>query len=191
MTGYIDRRTNHPPADYYSTPSWATRALLDIVDFRGQVVWDPVCGNFEMENVLSPYAKKIVSSDINYGSDFFNTFVNCDWIVGNPPFNQSADMVERGFEICERQAWLLRLQWLESESRYRRIFSTGRLHRVQVFSQRIQFGGYAGSPMAMAWFIFGRVNEFEEARIGWIPPGSRYDPKQSEMKLGDESSENV
>jgi hypothetical protein len=106
--------------DYFPTPPWATRALLEDVlprlgiDRLGSV-WEPACGEGHMAEVLREYFGDVFASDVyNYGYgdpddgvviDFLSPDAPkqagteeiggegddpFDWIITNPPFEEKA-----------------------------------------------------------------------------------------------------
>ena len=48
--------------DFYPTPAWATRALIDNERFRGDI-WECACGDGAMSSVLADAGNRIESSD--------------------------------------------------------------------------------------------------------------------------------
>jgi len=114
--------------DYFPTPPWATRALLEEVlphlgvdaneDHLGLgAVWDPACGEGHITGVLEEYPCQPIGSDIfDYSADghmppsWWKTLdflasasgegtPVADWIITNPPFDEKATaFVKRAFE---------------------------------------------------------------------------------------------
>lgn len=92
--------------DYFPTPPWATRALIEKVlprsglqaSFHAQLAWEPACGEGHIAEVLKEYFGDVVESDIHdYGradahqvdflaADHVNRQEDADWIITNPPF---------------------------------------------------------------------------------------------------------
>ncbi len=65
-------RKSPPDAlDYFPTPPWATRALVELVlpelglDLDGAFVWEPACGEGHMALVLAEYAARVFASDVH------------------------------------------------------------------------------------------------------------------------------
>ena len=120
--------------DYFPTPPWATRALIERAFPQASLsmptsVWEPACGEGHMAEVLTDYAATVIASDIfdyGYGDvlDFFNVTdpPGVDWIITNPPFEKKAEaFVLRALELAPvGVAMLVRLQWLEGVGRYKR-----------------------------------------------------------------------
>jgi DUF3102 family protein len=102
--------------DFFPTPPWATRALIERV-FRqlgwerrckGQKAWEPACGHGHMAEVLREYFLEVTATDIEdyrYGDhvvDFLNAdaYGVVDWVITNPPFNDSAEFVLKALRIA-------------------------------------------------------------------------------------------
>lgn len=167
--------------DFYPTPEWATRALIDNEHFSGDI-WECACGNGAMSEVLKDAVPNVYSSDLydrgygDVGVNFLNTDRKASNIVTNPPYNSAEGFVRSGLEKAEKKfALLLRLAFLEGAKRQKTIFSQVPPSRVWVFSERITFypanAEKKGSgTTAYAWFVWDK-----EARNGtelhWFEPG--------------------
>lgn len=166
--------------DFFPTPPWATFALIDNEDFRGEI-WESACGNGAMADVLAHSGASIRSSDLydrGYGEagvDFLDTNQRSDNIVTNPPYNAAEGFVRTGLNAAERKfALLLRLAFLEGANRQRSIFSVAPPSRVWVFSERITFYP-AGATVkgsgttAYAWFVWDK--DASGTELKWLAPG--------------------
>jgi hypothetical protein len=124
--------------DYFPTPPWATRALMERVlpahsiVMRG-AVREPACGEGHIAEVLREYCPHVYASDIHpYGYsdeilDYLGTDLNfgADWIVTNPPFGDAAlDFVDLALTQARvGVAMFFRSQWaVEGIERYERLF---------------------------------------------------------------------
>lgn len=116
------------------------------------------------------------------GLDYFPTpTIDADWFISNPPFNYSLEFLLLAWEMARvGVAFLLRLNWLESATRYEQMFARGILSKVLTFSERLpmvegRVDPEATSATSYAWFIFDKsappVDGFY--RGGWIPPCRR------------------
>jgi hypothetical protein len=90
--------------DFYATPDWVTKALLQHVSFRGPI-WEPCCGDGAMSTVLAAYRYKVVSTDIaergfgTSGIDFLTCRTvpgGCRSIVTNPPYGDTGSHKGQG-----------------------------------------------------------------------------------------------
>jgi ParB-like chromosome segregation protein Spo0J len=106
--------------DFFPTPPWATRALVEHVlipmfdtiairtssatkQFEDMSLWEPACGEGHMAEVLREYGCDVIASDVfdyGYGDrtlDFLTElesgpeFGNHDFIVTNPPFGDKGE----------------------------------------------------------------------------------------------------
>jgi len=114
------RKEDADSLDYFPTPPWASRALLEIVlphigvdPCQLGTVWEPGCGEGHISGVLAEYGNRVIASDIaSYDkggrfppgweatSDFLENppmrpngapqGLWADWIITNPPFDDKA-----------------------------------------------------------------------------------------------------
>ncbi len=167
--------------DFFPTPAWATHALIDNEDFRGDI-WEPACGDGAMSRVLETTGNKVISSDLHdrgYGEadhDFLDSWRRATNIVTNPPYNAAEGFVRAGIERSSAKfALLLRLAFLEGANRQRTIFTDAPPSRVWVFSERITFYP-AGAVQkgtgttAYAWFVWDK-GEDGGTELKWLKPG--------------------
>jgi hypothetical protein len=169
--------------DFFPTPDWATRALLDNEVFVGEI-WEPACGDGAMSRVLGESGSSIISTDLydrgfgESGVDFLTVERISENIVTNPPFNSAEGFVRAGVEKSTRKfALLLRLAFLEGANRQRTIYSKMPPSRVWVFSERITFypaGAVRGGSgtTAYAWFVWDK-QAVPGTELKWIKAGSK------------------
>lgn len=182
--------------DFFPTPPWATRALIEHVfvhlerrnHCQFQVCWEPACGEGHMAEPLGEYFREVVASDIkDYGyGDHTVDFLTCeqlarkydaDWIITNPPFNDSAEFVLKALRLAGTGvAMFVRLSWLESVKRYNMIFRDTPPTLVSIFSERVPLhkGRWEdeGSTMtAYIWLVW--LKGASPQAPFWIPPGCR------------------
>lgn len=186
--------------DYFPTPPWATRALMEVVMPHTTTVlpcarsaWEPACGEGHIAEVLKEYFGRVSATDIHdygYGdivSDFLapppphNEWVGtADWIITNPPFKEKAEQfVLQALKLARiGVAMFFRLQWLETNGRYERIFAPYPPSIIAQFAERVPLCKGEWKPdgdtaTAYLWIIW-RVNyPSEHTRFFWIPPGQR------------------
>lgn len=111
--------------DYYPTPNEVTQALVDTgVIPPGSTIWEPACGEGHMAEVFLKNNLNVVCSDIRetgYGHcmDFLTgPKVDVDVIATNPPFNLSAEFIQRCIDLeVPRFAMLLKSQYWHSSRR--------------------------------------------------------------------------
>jgi len=166
--------------DFFPTPAWATRALVDVEKFEGDI-WECACGDGSMSEVLEKSGQKVISSDLidrGYGEggvDFLNTRRRAANIITNPPYNAAEGFVKTGVKQSEKKfALLLRLAFLEGSNRQRTIFTHTPPSRVWVFSERITFYP-AGAVQkgtgttAYAWFVWDK--DATGTELSWLQAG--------------------
>jgi len=166
-----------PSDDYYPTPFYATRALLEYEKFDG-LVWEPACGDGAICKILDEYGYEYIASDLNYrdfgeGSiDFLKIDRVVDNIITNPPYNIAQEFVEHSLKSTTKKvAMLCKLQFLEGVKR-RDMFKTTPLKTVYVFSKRLTMGrngdaSYKSGMLCFAWFVWDHSYEGKPV-IEWI-----------------------
>jgi hypothetical protein len=167
--------------DYFPTPAWATFALLDNENFKGET-WECACGDGAMSKVLESACKKVSSSDLfdrgygDHGIDFTASSRQVQNIITNPPYNSAEQFVDAGLKQSKNKfALLLRLAFLEGANRSRTIFALHPPARVWVFSERITFypagAERKGSgTTAYAWYVWDK-DAPNTTELKWFRPG--------------------
>jgi hypothetical protein len=173
--------------DYFPTPPWATRALVEAVLRplglwrRDALVWEPAAGEGHMARPLAEYFDRVVASDIHdygLGDPVFDFLAlepgrnaappdflegSPDWIITNPPFGPAADPRVVRFTLAALAharagvAMFARVQVLEGGDRYQRLW--------RPFHERLIWCQFAERvPIAR-----GRVSEESAATAtGWL-----------------------
>lgn len=185
--------------DYFPTPPWATRALIERVfrhGFNGaglpfiemRSVWEPACGEGHIAEVLEEYFDDVSATDIyDYGYGLTSDFLDdangafadkIDWIITNPPFsNKSEAFVLRALErAAVGVAMFVRLQWLETNGRYERIFRDHPPTLISFFAERVNLCKGRWEPegttaTAYIWLVWIK-GEAPRAPF-WIAPDCR------------------
>lgn len=175
--------------DYYPTPPWATRALLEHQEMDMTTIWEPAAGAGDMMKVFYEVSPTRVSgSDINPRHrdierlDFLSPLENCngpqaDWIVTNPPFTLLDDFIRTAHQLTSYgTAFFCRLQALEGQARGE-FFGICPPALVLVFSERVQgiapqgFDLTKSSMTAYCWMVWRHDHKGDTA-IRWIPNGT-------------------
>jgi DNA-binding Lrp family transcriptional regulator len=181
--------------DYFPTPPWATRALIERVlpvlgiqpsDLAQKTAWEMACGEGHMAEVLREYFGQVAATDIaeyGYGEsgiDFLDaaTRREADWGTTNPPFDDKAiKFVLRALKLARvGVAMFVRLQWLETIERYEQIFRDHPPTLVAFFVERVNLCKGRWEPegttaTAYCWLVWLR-GEAPRPPF-WIPPGCR------------------
>jgi hypothetical protein len=167
--------------DFFPTPSWATFALIDNEQFKGEI-WECACGDGAMSRVLEKSGHKVISSDLfdrgygEVGLDFTTTSRVAANIITNPPYNAAEAFVAHGLsKATNKFALLLRLAFLEGANRANTIFKSNPPSRVWVFSERITFYPSGVEPKgsgttAYAWFVWDKAAA-AGTELLWLKPG--------------------
>ena len=174
------RRVDMGGPDFYPTPAWATKALLDHESFKG-TIWEPACGDGAMSKVLQAEGYVVHSTDLydtGYGQpgvDFLKARLRANNIVTNPPYHSAEGFLHKALRAAEHKvALLLRLAFLEGANRYKTVFSKCPPSRVWVFSQRVTFypkdvERKGSGTTAYAWFVWD-IGADPETELLWFPP---------------------
>jgi hypothetical protein len=177
----VKRRADLDGPDFFPTPAWATRALLDNEPFDGEI-WECACGDGEMARVLEQAGHKVRATDLydrghgESGVDFLAATRMSDNIVTNPPYNVAEAFVAQGLKRARKKfALLLRLAFLEGANRAETIFLKHPPSRVWVFSERITFymkgaTRTGGGTTAYAWFVWDKSAR-PGTELRWLKPG--------------------
>lgn len=152
--------------DFYPTPPWATRALMEhvILPHLGLVgrlrvkemtCWEPAVGHGDMALPLAEYFGRVITTDIHDHSstrgfvhhqhDFLMPYLpaialdGAEWIISNPPFRLAEQFIERARQIKRWQgtAMLVRSAFLEGIGRWERVYSVNPPTVVAQFSERV------------------------------------------------------
>lgn len=194
-TAVMARRVEAPDSlDYFPTPPWGTRALLERADLhtyfgmRNKTVWEPACGEGWMARPLAEYFRRVVATDCHdYGAgypvhDFLMPYLppvlrdeRPDWIITNPPYVAAEAFAQRALDVAlEGVALLVRTSWLEGEGRYRRLFSQRPPTVISQFCERLpmhkgRVDPNGGTATSYAWITWMQGWKGEPV-FTWIPP---------------------
>lgn len=181
--------------DYFPTPPWATRALMQCVfpllqspaDYHELLAWEPACGEGHMAEVLREYFVRVMVSDVkDYGypgmsiADFTKdqNGITGDWIITNPPFGELTEQfVLQAIKIARvGVAMFVRLQWLESVGRYEAVFRDHPPTVLAFFAERVplhkgQWKPKGSTATSYIWLVW--MKNKSALPPFWIPPGQR------------------
>lgn len=155
--------------DFYPTPSWATRELLNRVDINGTVL-EPCVGAGDMTRELAAVGQLRTNDlDVTHQADshedatnkrWWNTLPQYDWVITNPPFNVAHKILPHACEHATKGvAMLLRLTYLEPCEGRDMWLSVNPPHRLIVLP-RISFTGDGkADSVTCAWFVWEWFND--------------------------------
>lgn len=177
---------NREKADFYPTPGWAVKALLDREAFEGSC-WEPACGRGDISKRLVEAGLDVYSTDLlDYGYglseiDFLNEnslfaagHKKVDNIITNPPFNLALDFVTTSKRFANNKiAMFLKTTFLEGVER-KLMWQDNQFpfKKMYQFSRRVSFGKEDNTHknngmMAFAWFVWDK-NHIGPPTIEWI-----------------------
>lgn len=105
--------------DEFYTPYYAIKPIMKYLK-KNSIVWCP----FDTDDSLFVKALRkeghdVFATHISYGFDFFETNIDCDYIISNPPYSKKTEVLERLFELEIPFAMLLGVVGLfESQKRF-------------------------------------------------------------------------
>lgn len=189
--------------DYFPTPPWATRALIEHVlkpigyGIAGNLVWEPACGEGHISAVLMEAGARVIASDIHDYSvegrapagwhavaDFLAPPApppgRVQWVITNPPFgDRSLEFALRAIDVAQvGVALFVRQQWLEGVERWERLFSIHPPAIVAQFVERVPLhkGRWEPDGTTMTpycWLVWLDGRLAPGTQFQWIPPGRR------------------
>lgn len=170
--------------DFYPTPEWCVKALLDNEEFESEV-WEPACGDGAISETIRKLRPNlsVFSTDLydhGYGipnQDFLEhdglMFKN---IITNPPYNIANEFTLKALASSTKKvALLVRLAFLEGQERYRTVFEPYPPARVWVFSERItMYKKYAkdkkgSGTTAYCWVVWD-TDHVGPTETKWLKP---------------------
>lgn len=189
------QRALYRKLEFFPTPPWAARAgaeLLRELYPKAKTVWEPACGAGHIAEPLKEFFRHVWASDIydhGYGEvcDFLAPgehpppmdWVIADLVVTNPPFQTAAEFVRRGREHAVMAvAVLCRIQFLESEERWKLHYVDANLAVVAPFAERVSmclgaWDPHASNATQYAWFIYDLGPCKDHPKIIPIGPGTK------------------
>ena len=190
----VARRSNYEETlDFFPTPAYATRALFEYVmdedhNLGAESMWDPAAGAGHMCRVFEEYQPNgLFASDIkDYGRyskveelsirDAVMEGRHADHIITNPPYADMADFVDYGLRASKKTLSLLtRIQFLEGQKRYKKIFDVRPPTTVAVFSDRIPFKQNVTTKKVSkmfthCWVHWDHHHTTDHTKLIWLPP---------------------
>lgn len=160
------------PDDFYETPAWCVRRLLEAVDLPGGVWIEPSAGHgaiikavnairsdvrwagFEIRPEAREHLDPLVFNHGSVNMDFLKT----NWldtpavVIGNPPYSQAMEFVTHALYSGAYVAFLLRLNFLGSDKRS--AFMRGHMPDVYVLPNRPSFTGGGTDAIEYAWMVW-------------------------------------
>lgn len=170
--------------DFYATPPEVTGVLLDFLEqsgrlCRGDLIWEPACGDGRMANVMKDRMYRVVATDlyprnaVTPRQDFLQSCHAGRWIITNPPFSQAEAFIRRAIELQRPFAFLLKSQFWHAKSRLE-LFTEHKPAYVLPLTWRpdFLFGRKSGAPtMEVLWTVWDRCASSETHYVPLRRPG--------------------
>lgn len=166
--------------DFYPTPEYVTRALMDRISFDG-TIWECACGDGRMSEVIKQYGFDVYSTDLidrgyqdaTIGVDFLMENKRMPNIVTNPPFNLAYEFMEQGLKLAQNSlALLLPIRYLTGKKRWE-FFKTTPPKFIIVIPNKVDFVGNGNPVMEFAWFVWKKVSNDRSTQIFWADYNGR------------------
>ena len=182
--GYDKNHKDREDNDFYATPPEEVESILNKEQLYGTIL-ENSCGKGHIAEVVKSYypKNKVIATDLidrGYGEgglDFLTSDYpyteNIDTIIMNPPFKLIEGFVNKSLRIAKKKVILFaRMQFLESQTRYKNIFKRNKPNRIYIYVDRVacakngDFEQKLSSNMAFAWFVWDDKNT--DVSINWI-----------------------
>lgn len=184
--------------DYYATPKDEVLNILNALnyDFTEQTILEPCVGGGHMAQGINQYIEnngqflvRRIGTDIQdrgfedeywqteYGFDFLADdypFDSADVIIMNPPYSILEPFLIRALEIAKDKLIVLcRMQVLEGEGRYKKIFINDPPTEIYQYVDRIQCWKNGEKPegssaQGYCWLVWDRKNPTPAPMLHWL-----------------------
>lgn len=179
--------------DFYPTPPWATRALMNQIalitgtPIAGKRVWEPACGQGDIVRPLRDRGCSVYASDLNDYDwdgqtesrvDFLLTTRSerFDWIITNPPYKLATEFCLTAIQHQPLYgvAMFCRLTFVEGMARHDRLYSDFPPSHVLIFTERVNLNKGSlrrniSTPVGSAWYVW-LTGYTGPTNLLWIPP---------------------
>ena len=183
--------------DFYQTPSYATKTLIERFDFKTRFIWEPMAGNGMIakelvKSGLDVYSTDIVERDFKLNDivDYFDiknfNVSNGDFaIVTNPPYEYAYKFLQLTLStiMSKTRCLFLPVRYLEGQKRYDFIYSKYKPSKIFIYVKRlgcftekdVEEGNVTergvGSAVAYMWLCFDRdtwLDQKTKTELEWI-----------------------
>lgn len=166
--------------DYYATDPIAIDYLLKYESFDNNI-WECACGEGNLSKRLEEYGFNVRSTDLIYRGYGEKESVNFLYqtekfdgdIITNPPYKLTNEFVLKALDLTKRKvAMFLKIQFLETQRRYKDIFSKYPPSVIYIFPKRMKCyknnrpTTYKGG-IVFVWIIWDNEHSGETV-IRWI-----------------------
>lgn len=169
--------------DFYPTPAWCVRRLLEAVELPGGIWLEPAVGERAIVDAVASVRSDVrwwtidvrpeVHPDLvaDFTAPLFDRDIDditpggigFDVAITNPPFSQAAEFVRAARRRARVVVMLLRLGWLASRERHGLLF--GDEPDVYVLPDRPSFTGEGADSADYAWMVWRRSGLIRPAEL--------------------------
>jgi hypothetical protein len=162
-----NRGTKRNKNDFYPTPKWCTQELLALIDWSSVgSYYEPCLGDGAIYDLIP--LKNKDWSEIQKGRDYLNTcHQKVDLIITNPPYSNALNFIRVALSHSKTVIMLLRLNFLESQSRYDFWKSNPPSHLI-ILLKRPSFTGKGTDSTAYAWVVWSGDGVINGPSLQWI-----------------------
>lgn len=199
--GYNKNHKERADNDYYATPPAEVLNILRTYnhDFSDETILEPCAGEGHMASAIWDYLQETnvngasllctemytrenkFSFPIAFGElyDFLSDDYpinpkSIDWIIMNPPYNLIESFMEKAIERAQKGIIMFaRLQCLESQRRYEKVFSKNPPSYIYIYVDRVNcwkngINPERSSVQSYAWYIWDKDCPHKEPIVRWI-----------------------
>jgi len=195
-SGYDKNNKEREALDYYATPPKEVTNILNILqlNLKKQVILEPAAGGGHMMQGILAYEPeaKIVASDIqerahddnllimsgkefDFLSDEYPLTQDIDYVIMNPPFSVIEGFCMKSLGLAKKGVLMFgRLQFIEGQSRFNKIFSECPPTDIYAYVERINcfkngdFNIPQAGVQAYAWFYWDFTKPYTQTIMHWI-----------------------
>ena len=170
MTHKIDFAKKTGVTDEWFTPENAIYPILKYIKPES-VVWCPFdTDESNFVKILKEQGHNVINTHIEDGYDFFETSVECDYIISNPPYSIRNDILARMFSLEKPFMMLMntnglfdsKIRWkLFNDNNFSLIYLSGRVNYMKSYGAKEK-----SSPPFQSAYICSKISNdkilFEE-----------------------------
>jgi len=159
------RKEDRRELDFYPTPPDVTIVLMDFLKLKPCKIWECASGNGAMADVMKSYGHNVIETDLSTGTDYLTAKEDCNVIITNPPFNLSAEFIEKALGEADIVAMVLKSQYWHAKKRANLFFRNPPSYILPLtwrpdflYQERVK-GGKTGSPtLEIIWTVWIKGN---------------------------------
>ena len=181
------------PSDFYPTPPWCVRRLLEAVPLPGGRWLEPCIGHGAIVAATSDLRSDVAWTGLDVHASFAQAVAKLDtpvrfiaedftqWspanptafdvVITNPPYTVAQAIIERSFSLAPVVVMLLRLNYLASAGRAD--FMRAHPPDVYVLPNRPSFSGRGTDSIEYAWFVWHPQQSRRDGRLHVLAPTTR------------------